>query len=503
MIDSELASPYVAAPAPAMTEVCAKPAKRGPPPGSSPKSKTYDFTAIEIPVVGYGPRIREMPPLARPRSPSALANLVRERRAALHDCYRWARWKRHDLAGTMTLTLELDHFGSVSKVDVADRARWGALATCVADALPAASARSFVPRPTRLTTSITFELSGQAVPARRPGRPAGLTRTPPAGCVLAPADATVDAVTWASPLIKVDDFDQAQDDRERMEAECKASGVRRCRISPIIRDWVSSPSIATGDVDKSIIRSHVKYNLGAFSACFVAAQARTPAPGGEIKLIAELRPDGTSTVSVESSQSGDAALDECVRTAMAEVRFPAALAGPAVIVYMPFAAAAATPVVPAVAPRDTIANIEAAAKAALEAGDAATALRRYVALAKGDPSCQRQVDVVRAMAALRPWIDEPVMAAAADLLALAPTGECLAEALPVLTNLAVRPHSIGAKTQNAELLEIAVERYQLILQANLADTETVRAFLANALIQLGRKDEATALGIEAAHPKLQ
>lgn len=490
MIESEIDPPFVAAKL-GVPETClGTPAKMPTPPPRS--RKIYEFVSIEMPPVRWGPRIANMPMVGtRIRTTTSVSLARQARRRVLHDCYRWARWKQHDLAGTMTLTLDIGPTGDVTRVGVDDAKRWGELASCVTDALPTVSSFAFVPVATQIQLPVTFTLSGQGPADKRPPRPAKVGRPKPdPACSVAPADG-IDALSYASPLVEVNDFDEAQADIERQRAECKASGLKRCRIHRrIVVGRIGIPT-AYGDHDKAMLRAYVNYNRGAFGACF--AETR-----GEVGLLYDIAPNGTlASLTIEKS-SGNAALDECVRAAMAEVRFPAAGGGQFVTVHMPFTAGADVAVPTAPAARDTVVAIETSAKAALDAGDGDTAVRRYAALARHEPTCLRRLDVLRAMMVARPWLDDAVMAAAQDVVASGPTGACAAQSRPVLVALAIVPHRNGVKLADAALIETAIHRYELPLRIpELPDAAEVRSYLAAALDVLGRDTG----GIEPKEPK--
>jgi hypothetical protein len=427
----------------------------------------------------------------RVRTPLSVTSALAHRQRVLHECYRWARWKQHDLAGTMALTLDIGPTGDITRVGVDDAKRWGELAGCVADVLPTVSSFASVPITTQIQLPVTFTPSGQGPADKRPARPAKMARPKPdPACRVAPGDG-IDALTYASPLVEVNDFDEAQADIERQRAECRASGIKRCTIRRhIVVGRIGIPTM-TGDLDKAMLRAYVGYNRGAFGSCFADAS-------GEVGLVYQIAADGTLVSLAVEKPSRNAALDECVRAAMAEVRFPAASGGGLVTVHMPFTAGPPVAAVPAPGARDTVAAIEASAKAALDAGDGDAALRRYAALARHEPTCSRRLDVLRAILVARPWIDDRVMAAAADVVASAPTGACAKAAGPVLVGLAIVPHRNGMKLANAALIETAIRRYELALRIpELPDAAEVRSYLAAAQNMLGRDSG----GIEPKEPK--
>jgi len=475
LIDSEIDPPYPL-PAPVLLHEVCSPTRVGPGGGH----KVFDFDPLEIAAVPWGARARDMPRTGRPRSARPLLRQLAIVQPQLSECYRWAGWKNAALQGAMNVSFEIDEVGRLGQVAVEDRARWGELAGCVEDVLPAATARTLVPRRTRVSATLQFVRAGER-PPKRPARPtrARLAGVPPAGCLLVPDAPPVDPLALPVPALTVDD--------------AEPSG------RPLV-----PPLRVMGFRDKSMIRATVRTNLGAVGECFAGAKARDAHLAGPVTLRVEIRPDGkTDSVAVEKTTAADPELEACLRAALVDLWYPSAVEEGPTTVHLPLVAgpAVAAPVAPAA--RDTTAHVEASAEAALHAGDAAAALRRFAALARQAPSCVHSLGVLRALAAARPWIDDGVMAAAADVVARAPAGECADAAAPLLARLAAQPHQVGARTLDEDLLELAVARYRLALQApGLPNGAELRAYLADALIRLGREAEAKQVLPTGGEPKL-
>ncbi|HUS66180.1 MAG TPA: hypothetical protein VMZ28_16620, partial [Kofleriaceae bacterium] len=225
--------------------------------------------------------------------------------------------------------------------------------------------------------------------------------------------------------------------------------------------------------------------------------------GGQVTLGFVIKPDGTTEgVAARSSPASDPPLEECLRAALAEIQFPAVSAG--ITVTLPLEMAPPPAAAP-LAARATIADVEASARGALEAGDGITASRRYAALARQAPSCAHDVGLLRALMIARPWLDDGVMAAAVDFVDSAPGDDCVALAAPLLTGLATAPHRLGAKLEDETLIELALERYRVLLRLpNLANADELRTYQADALLRLGFEAQAQAIlspGAKAATPR--
>ncbi|MCC6994748.1 MAG: AgmX/PglI C-terminal domain-containing protein [Deltaproteobacteria bacterium] len=440
------------------------------------RTKNYDFAEHPVLPLPYGPRIADLPRAGLPRSRRVVSEALRERSQVLKECYRWARFEREDLAGTLTVRFAIDEFGRTSNVQVTgDGEGQAELGACVTDVVTQLRLARAVPRVTDVTLPIRFRLSGQARPAKRPARPKGnpaMGSGPGHRCLLAPAEVPRDALVATAAVQVVDDFSQRQADDEEQERqleECRKAGGP-CRRA-IHRIGVIGQAVRVSGLDKRTIRGVVRANQGAYRACYIDARARRPEVSGTVNLLLQIPSDGITTLAaVESSTSGDAKLDECLRVAFAELWFPASHEDLVVVRY-PFVLAPAPALPPELPARATVAEIEAGARAALAAEDGARALRRWSALIAQAPDhenlCRWRLGALQALLLDAPWIDARVMAAATDLVAgleARPDRACAEAAAITLETLAQEAENSGRVLLVEELLEVAVERYRLILR---------------------------------------
>ncbi len=487
----------------AVRAVCAKPVTAGA--VRTPPRKHYSFNADVIDPVPFGPRIRDMPRVGIARSLGPLVREVAFHARELRACYRWARHAGLDVDATLVAQLEIDELRTVA-VTVSGDPHTRELAACVEDVLADFWVQPFVPRRASVSLPLRFHLSGLKRPARRPDRPRRqATRRPRPGCVQVPEELPHDRLAAEGPVVDIDDHDDEQAWEEKVQESVDAwkrggkKGPRprlRRAVVPVVRHAVGRPHDT--ELDRGTIREIVRHNTGAYGACLAAARLRRADVAGVANLSGVVHLDGTfHEVVVESSTTADAALDDCLRAAFAELWFPAADMETAV--QFPLEMGPPVRPAPALPARATAASIEASARSALASLDGEHALRRYTALlaqAPADPRrCWWRLGVVDALAVQAPWTDQRVMAAATtfvdEAVAKPQPRACLEAARESLGWLAIATHRRGRRALEQELLELAVERYALVLRIpDLPGADALRRYQAAALISLGRTAEA-------------
>src|SRR5437899_2309433 len=190
---------------------------------------TYDLEPLAIQPVTRGPRHRGAIAYRR-----TVEEITDELTAAqefdggpFRACYRWARWAKPELAGDLSIGIEVDEWGRVARVAAATDPVDADVAACFSGVLAGMRVGLYTPRRTVMEVRFRLHLSGQARPRRRPARPA--PPRPDAGdrrvCAEQPAVLPRDVLDEQAPLVVVDDFSKEQADEEKREtyrAEMKA-----------------------------------------------------------------------------------------------------------------------------------------------------------------------------------------------------------------------------------------------------------------------------------------
>lgn len=474
----------------------------------------------------WGPRVRDRPRPGLPRELRQSQAALEAGRAALKQCYRWARSHERTLQGVVQVAVRIDPFGAWTPQRVVpEMPGGGELAGCVGAAVAELRESQVTPRNTEWQFRIRFVPSSQRPPRSAPPRPAAHLPHAENGpaCLWLPTPVPIDRLAPPEPLLEIDDYDvqQAREDADfdyqQQLAAWQRGGKRASapRRSPAVQIR-SGALIQPSPVAASEIRRSLRYNQGAYGACYAQALARHPGLAGRVVLNATVDHAGSPTVRVQQSNGADAALEECLRQAVAEVWFePWNLDSGRVEFNYSLLLVPAPDEKPASGPlRDTIAGIEARAQAQLNQADGNAALRSYSALLRQLPDhphrCQWQAGALAATLVLAPWQDDRVLAAATDLVGILaqPPGSraapqrsaCLSLAAPLLTRLATDVHRIGERYRLKSLQDLAVQRYQLALRVgpDLPGADALRYSLAEALGRQERYCEATPVYVQVA-----
>lgn len=487
------------------------------------RKTSYDFDDEVLEPDPFGPRVSERPRDSLPRGFLQSKAILEQRREELRQCYRWARYRDRSLHGAVRVQVMIDPFGAWSTPRVVPEMTGGAeLAACVESVLCGQREKQVTPRNTEGQFRIRFVPSGQRRAPIAPVRPLASPPRAASGpaCLLLPTPLPTDHLAPREPLLEIDDYDaeQARADDEFDLAQKLAAWQQGGKRGPEPMWPIVMPdSVGVMDFAAPPIRQSLRYNQGAYGACYVQALARHPGLAGRIVLGATVDPAGTLTVRVQESTVHDAEVEECMRKAMAEVWFDQWVQDFGKIEFTyPFVLKPAPVDQPVAGPlRDSLAGIEARAQAQLDQNDGNAALRSYSALVRQVPNhprlCQWQVGALAATLRLAPWQeDERVLAAAKDLVSVLahPTdpsaqslrSACLDQAAPPLANLATKVHSLGSRYRLGSLLNLAIQRYQLVLGVgpDLPDADRLRFYMAEALSLQERYCEAAPIYVQVA-----
>ena len=390
-------------------------------------------------------------------------------------CYRWARWAKPDLAGDLTMGIQVDEWGRIARAvapaDPIDRD----LATCFADALAGMRVAQYTPR--RTTMSITFRVaqSGQARLKQRPAPPARLK--PATGgqhvCVEQPAVLPTDVVAGPAPVVVVDNFSKDQDDQEKHEkyrAEMKAwiAGGRSGPAPVNVPDVIPCYARLRGKPNRPDVAAAVSFQRGDFQACYAEATARGHGAGGEVALVALVNRAGQfEDARVRTSTTRDAQLDRCLAGPLAHTHVATGLGGIfEVRVLLRLAPAAGG------GARFGGDDEETAGDAVddLDANVAYDRARGALARAPAGRRCAVATVALQAALTAAPWQDDERVSAAVDGVRAAmraapgPTlATCQKLASPLLAAWAARPFELGQATHRPDILAVAADRMQRLL----------------------------------------
>lgn len=485
-----------------------------------PKRRTiFEYVDERITPLPFGPQVAERSLLGVPRNDGELTRLLDERRAALHDCYRWARYNDRALQGTFAVAGEITPFGALQIARVQPPAltpQAAALAKCIARVLHGTELGAAAPRHTRLQLSLRFAPSKLGRPAQPPRQPAAWqpSGTMPS-CLRAPETLPVDELAVPA-LAPIDDFDADQESEEDYQQRLhelreKEADMRRRGICFLPGRVVRKPSIRVSQAvirplpDKHNIRQTLRGNLGAYRACYRSALALHPGLSGRVTLRLRVDRLGGVQAEVSSDTTGDTVLAECLRRAAAEVWFyPWPLdSGEVEIIYPLLLQPEAPPPIP-VPQQDTVSGIERRAAAQLEQEDGVAALRSYAALVHQLPpehphQCQYRRGMLAALLLRYPWYiaDERVDATADALvarLAREPPGSaCAQAAAPLLLRIAQEAHQLALRQPPFWARAVVHSQRLLRLGAQFPESQQVHYLLAETLSSLHRPCEAAPL----------
>lgn len=515
---------YSRAESPPLLKVCV-PARNEP---QYRKKTIYDLDDEILKPDSVGPWVRERPRDGLPRALMQAKAALEERREVLRQCYRWARYRDRSLQGMVQVEVRVDPFGAWATPRVTPEMPGGIeLAACVGRVLAGLREMQVTARNTDGQFGIRFVPSSQRRPRSAPPRPE--SGPPPAAsgpaCLLLPAQVPRDRLVAHEPLLEIDDYDteQARTDDEfdftqKLDA-WELGGQRGPRpVRPPMVEVSGCGLTVRASMGVDGIRQSLRYNMGAYGACYAQAHARHPGLAGRVVIGISVDLGGSLTARVTQSTVQDAELAECLRQAVEEVWFaPWSQDWGKLEITYPFVLS------PEPATRAdielchaTITGIEVRALAQLNRGDGRAALRSYSALLRQGREhphrCQWHTGALAATLALAPWQDERVLTAARELVAalVRPAGTserdaqlrsvCLDRAAPLLSRLATDIHKRAMRSPTLPLLDLAVQRYQMVLGAgpDLPGADQLRFYLAEALWSAERYCEAAPLYTQVA-----
>jgi hypothetical protein len=357
-------APSPVAPAPSV-EVCL--------PGTlaSPRMD-FEFADDPIEPLPYGPRVADVPPFHVPRSRLTVRQALAAHGNVLRECYRWALHRRPDLRGELRVHLPIDRWGAVAAPTVEPEMADGEeLSACVVDVLTGMSLDVPSSRDAVVSARLHFEPEPTATRSRRapprPHRPTARASTYAGSCMRVADEGRAIELGAPEPALFVRDSDPV----------VPSDGRPRIRIAtPEVH---ASPSPVH-------IREMIRANAGAYRRCYADALTRDGAIEGRVSLDTTITPGGSlAGVTVASSNVTDAELVECLRSALAEVRFHPLFHDRSISVRYPFVL---TPLERAlVTPLEagTIEELAANAQALLDEGNGAAALDRFETLIEAAP----------------------------------------------------------------------------------------------------------------------
>jgi hypothetical protein len=508
--------PATLMPASALLEICTpKPAREN----RHPREPVYDFEDEVLRPLAFGPIVEEMPRVTYPRGREEIARAFEDRAEHLRRCYRFARYHQPDLEGQLEVEMQIHPFGHTAITRITPRMRMkggAALADCARGALRSLRLASYSLRFSEARLALRFRPSNQSRPHRPPTPPAprlAPSEPPPGVCLVLPQpreEEAPDRVTLTRPVLTVDDFDPDQQAWEREQEHRRHlrewvrgghRGPRPLRPRPVLVVTSQACGVKPA-LSADLIRRTLRYNLGRYRECYRETLVHRPGLSGRVTVLARIDDGGIVEARIQSSTVANEEIESCLRDAVQQVWFPPLGPDRRAIVHYPFLLEPGSlnePQPPAPR-RGTVGQIEERAAKRLSLGDGKTALRYYAALLQQRPAhpqrCLWNLGALESTLAIAPWIDDRVLAAAKQLAAAlhADRGRvCLERATPVLSHLATDPHRMSQRLLAPGLLEVAVDRYALLLGITppLLDHEDLRYFLAEALYRLQRFEEAS------------
>lgn len=464
------------------------------------RKTVYDFDDLEVVPLPHGPELRFRSSARQPRSLAQVLEAALQREPVLKRCYRWARFRRPDLQGVVTVRMAIDHLGMTQDLLATSTPPAGELAACVADVLRGLQVAPYPFRRARVVLPIRFRPSGQGRASRPPARPpAGARGVPPAGCVDLPL-LPPDRLQATHPALVVGDFDEVQEreDADRRALEAWIAGGRIGQ-RPARRPWIvhGITSCMCVSPPKDSVREELRRNMGAYRRCYREGLMRRPGLGGRVTTQVVFDELGTAVRSaVQTSTVEDRQLEQCLQQAVEQVRIVPLRRPTVLVVTVPLLLRPTVPAEQPLAGRVTGAALERAAKARLDAGDSRSAARLYRTLLRQLPrhrrGCGWQAGLATARLAMAPWSDRYVEREMVALARRLARPGCDEGARDLLLSWASEPHRQHRYLTKLSLLEFSVARYRRLLGALPAGSLAyqLRFLLAEALYRLQRHGEA-------------
>ncbi len=110
-------------------------------------------------------------------------------------------------------------------------------------------------------------------------------------------------------------------------------GRRKPRVPTVTFCSGPTPCVATGGLDKAIVRRYIKRNLEKITYCYEKELLARPALSGEVIVDFLIAPDGTVQ---SASSTGDAAIATCLSGVVHAIQFPRSVEQTATQVRYPF-----------------------------------------------------------------------------------------------------------------------------------------------------------------------
>ncbi|MBW2735796.1 MAG: AgmX/PglI C-terminal domain-containing protein, partial [Deltaproteobacteria bacterium] len=435
----------------------------------------FEFSSDSLQPLSYGPRIAERL-LTYAHSKRAITRALQGRSALLKQCYRWARYVgSRNLAGMVRIAGEVGVWGQVRVfgVSMPDGGHGEALLRqCSARVLKGMhlwEAREVI---TRFDATIRFSPSIQGPPDRVPSRPKAPATEEARWrrCLRLPPEVSRQHVMLKTPTLRINDFDADQHRREQ-ERACQSS---KCRMRvPSLRS--RSTCRAAPRLPKETLLRSLRYNMGAYRACYRQALGRQPGLGGTIVLWGRINGSGvTEKAEVRRSSAGDNVLHSCLVRAVSEVSYPPSGADHIVEFFYPLQLNPSSSPELTVPARMTVAKLQALAHAQLTMGDGPSALRSYSALIRAQPeapqACWWHLGALKAVHLQAPWGGPRFEAAVHGLrvhLRRHPQrsfSQCADQGTAQIAKLAMERHR-EARHLQSDLTQEAMHWYELALSS--------------------------------------
>jgi hypothetical protein len=444
---------------------------------------------IVVEPLSFGPRISDDPRDDGPLTTEGFRALLPT--DDLRACYRWARGTAPSLAATLSAVVRIDDWGDVESADVETEAPGARPVTaCIKEVLAGMYLQN-VGRPTEIRMRIKLVRTGLGRPHEtRPKARAPLG--PPPG--LCPAAQAPPAVLDLGDPIVIDDFDQWQsgDEEDFRDCQSKHSEALACRRDGHSRSCGSTAPChfrrsesALGGSSRMFpdvypnLPQRLLANLGAYRACY--AEANTPPQDLDDTRHIEVWFDRRGFVAAVTPRGKTRALhdrlEDCLEAALRNVWIEAVRpmqAEVTIVLRQLPARRAPAAILDSPGTPETTEQIQARARAALDAGDGESARELYERLAAklpGDPrTCDWLASALHATEIVEPWLGDRSMAAFGALAArtraapAAPeTTACLTRAREDLLRLAHEPHKSAVRMGVRRLYAVAAARYRRLL----------------------------------------
>ena len=399
----------------------------------------FDFPAVPLRPLPFGPRVAEMPRTGPRRTLVDLHEALERQTEHMNACYRWARYRQSLETVSVDASFTVDPFGFISHVVVSQE--HPELAACVQEGLEAMRVSLRTPRLTDAHVHLRFEPSGLGRPSRAPLRPRRSPAPPGASvasCIQQPVSLPVDELgsDTGDPVARFDDWN-ADQEREEWERAHPGRGYPTDCCGCTMVSFRSPP----GEIERTI-----RANLGAYRQCYREALRADPGLAGELAVQSILDDTGLfRRVQVEGV--GAEGLHACFAAAFEELQVQPATIGQITVRYT----FTLTPELPAPAQGSSPLERAELRLAELDAAGAAQDFRQWL----GDhpeaaAQCRGYLGLLRAQLARAPWVDDPrVWQATQDFVKRAVSWEasrevkrCLEDAGPLVARVATWPYQL-------------------------------------------------------------